>query len=257
MNKNIYLISALILVLAVGGVLLAWPKGEDRAGQEQQAQTQTQTQNPTSSQEAENQPAEDNQNKDDQQPMEIKLDAKVNNEITASEGPVMQIDKTADYVALLKTSEGEIKIQLNASTTPITVNSFIYLARKGFYDNTIFHRVLKGFMIQGGDPTGTGTGGPGYKFIDEPFTGKYDRGIVAMARPMTPDSNGSQFFIMHSNYPLPPNYIIFGKVIEGMEAVDKIAEAETKLNEYGNERSVPVNPVKILSAEIFQVNPAE
>ncbi|MFA5742862.1 MAG: peptidylprolyl isomerase [Candidatus Paceibacterota bacterium] len=186
--------------------------------------------------------------------MEIKLDNKVKEEITASQGPVMQIDKAADYVAVLKTSEGDIKIQLNASATPITVNNFIYLARKGFYDNVIFHRVIAGFMIQGGDPTGTGAGGPGYKFNDEPVTEQYKRGTIAMANAGA-NTNGSQFFIMHKDFSLAPNYIIFGQVIEGLDVVDKIAGAEVKPNSYGTEVSTPVNPVKILSAEIFQVQP--
>lgn len=252
MNKNFYLIAALIAVSVLGMAIAFWPKG---GGQE--IQKETSAENQIAGQEETGQPEENNQS-NAQKTMEVKLDANVNNEMTTNnEGPVMQIDKTADYFALLKTSEGDIKIKLYASSTPITVNNFIYLTRKGFYDNTIFHRVVKGFMIQGGDPTGTGTGGPDYRFIDEPFTGQYSRGTIAMARTMAPNTNGSQFFIMHKDYPLSPDYIIFGQVVEGMDAVDKIAEAETKMNEYGSEKSVPVNPAKILSAEIFQVIPAE
>jgi cyclophilin family peptidyl-prolyl cis-trans isomerase len=100
-------------------------------------------------------------------------------------------------------------------------------------------------MIQGGDPTGTGMGGPGYKFDDEPFTGKYLRGTVAMAN-SGPNTNGSQFFIMHKDYPLPPNYTIFGHVTSGLDVVDKIAEAETGSNDR------PINPVKIISTEIVE-----
>ncbi len=196
---------------------------------------------------------DNNQNNESQKTMEIKLDNKVTEEITANQGPVMQIDKEADYVAVLKTSEGDIKIQLNASATPITVNNFIYLVRKGFYDNTIFHRVISGFMIQGGDPLGTGFGGPGYKFNHEPFTGEYKRGIIAMANSGL-NTNGSQFFIMHKDFALSPDYVIFGQVIEGLDVVDKIAGAEVKLGGDGA-MSSPVNPIKILSAEIFQVQP--
>jgi peptidylprolyl isomerase len=249
MNKNVYLIIVLALVLAAGSALFFWPKGADQNSQPSPAEIG----NPTSSQDSAIQPVqpvEDNQNKD-QQIMETKLDNSVNNEITAKEGPVMQIDKEADYTAVLKTSEGDIKIRLNAGTTPITVNNFIYLARKGFYDNTIFHRVISGFMIQGGDPTGTGRSGPGYKFDDEPFIGKYERGTVAMAN-AGPNTNGSQFFIMHQSAGLDPAYVIFGQVVEGMDVVDKIAGAQVKVSSMG-ELSVPVSPVKIISAEIYQV----
>ena len=150
--------------------------------------------------------------------------------------------------ATLKTTAGDIVIALNAKETPKTVNNFVYLARKGFYNNTIFHRVIKGFMIQGGDPKGDGTGGPGYKFDDEPITLEYTRGTVAMAN-AGPNTNGSQFFIMHQDYPLPKNYVIFGQVVEGLDVVDKIAAAETKSG-MSNEKSTPVNPVKIENVEI-------
>ena len=105
-------------------------------------------------------------------------------------------------------------------------------------------------MIQGGDPKGDGTGGPGYKFDDESFEGEYSRGIVAMAN-SGPNTNGSQFFIMHKDYDLPKNYVIFGKVSEGIEVVDKIAEAEVTANEMGEE-SVPVEPVFIQAMKIVE-----
>ena len=157
--------------------------------------------------------------------------------------PKMQIDDTKTYTAVMKTTEGDITIELNARQTPITVNNFVSLAKSKFYNNTIFHRVIKGFMIQGGDPNGNGTGGQGYKFDDEPFEGEYTRGTVAMAN-AGPDTNGSQFFIMHKDYALPPNYVIFGKVTEGMDIVDKIAEAKVTTSAMG-ENSTPVNPVKV------------
>lgn len=152
-------------------------------------------------------------------------------------------DKTKSYTAQIKTSAGDITIELNASATPITVKNFVTLAEKKFYNNIIFHRVIRGFMIQGGDPTGTGTGGPGYQFADEPFTGEYTRGTVAMAN-SGPDTNGSQFFIMHADTPLEKLYVIFGKVTAGMDTVDKIATAPTGPGDR------PINPVKILSVEI-------
>lgn len=162
--------------------------------------------------------------------------------------PSLTVDKSKKYTAVMKTTEGTITINLHVSDTPVTVNNFVYLTKQNFYDNTIFHRVIKGFMIQGGDPTGTGAGGPGYRFNDEPFTGEYKRGVVAMAN-AGPNTNGSQFFIMHADYPLPKNYVIFGDVIGGIDTVDKIAEAPTSQNGMG-ENSKPVNPVKIESVTI-------
>lgn len=169
---------------------------------------------------------------------------------TQTSAPKMQIDKSKKYTAVLNTSEGDIKIELNADSTPITVNNFVSLAKNKFYDGTIFHRAIKGFMIQGGDPNGNGTGGPGYQFDDEPFEGEYTRGTVAMAN-AGPNTNGSQFFIMHADYPLPKNYVIFGKVVEGMDVVDKIAQAPTQTGPSG-ENSTPVNPVKVKSVEIVE-----
>jgi len=164
--------------------------------------------------------------------------------------PTMQIDKNKNYTAILKTSEGDIELALNAKETPVTVNNFVYLAKNNFYNNTIFHRVIKDFMIQGGDPLGNGTGSPGYRFDDESFTGEYTRGTMAMAN-SGPNTNSSQFFIMHNDYPLPPNYVIFGKVTKGIEVVDKIANAQITYSASG-EPSKPVNPVKVNSVEIIE-----
>ena len=162
--------------------------------------------------------------------------------------PKMTIDKNKNYAATLKTEKGDIDIELFADKTPVTVNNFVHLAKKGFYDNTVFHRVIKDFMIQGGDPEGTGRGGPGYRFADEPFEGEYMRGTIAMAN-AGHDTNGSQFFIMHQDYDLPKNYVIFGRATSGLEVVDAIAEAPVKDGETG-ENSTPVTPVKIQSVEI-------
>jgi cyclophilin family peptidyl-prolyl cis-trans isomerase len=161
-----------------------------------------------------------------------------------------EIDVTKSYVATLHTSEGDIEISLHGKETPKTVNNFVTLAKKNFYDNTIFHRVIKGFMIQGGDPKGDGTGGPGYKFDDEPFTGEYTRGTVAMAN-AGPNTNGSQFFIMHGDVDLPKNYVIFGSVTKGMDVVDKIATAEVTTSSSG-EDSKPVSPVTVKLVEIIE-----
>lgn len=146
------------------------------------------------------------------------------------------------YTATLQTTAGDIEIKLS-DKTPITTNNFVFLSQKKFYDGVIFHRVIPGFMIQGGDPTGTGTGGPGYRFDDEEFTGEYKRGTVAMAN-AGPDTNGSQFFIMHKDYQLPHSYVIFAEVSKGMEVVDKIAGGETGPNDR------PLDPVTITSVTI-------
>lgn len=167
---------------------------------------------------------------------------------TETNMPEINIDKNKKYEAQVETSAGNMTIELYASKTPITVNNFVKLAESGFYNNTIFHRVMEGFMIQGGDPKGDGTGGPGYVFDDEPFTGEYTKGTIAMAN-RGPNTNGSQFFIMHDDYPLPKSYVIFGKVTKGIETVDKIAEAPVVVSAMG-EASKPVNPVKVLKVTI-------
>ncbi len=167
---------------------------------------------------------------------------------TMTAPPPMEIDKNKQYLALLKTSAGDITIALDALHTPLTVNNFVFLAGHHFYDHTIFHRVIKDFMIQGGDPKGDGTGGPGYKFADETFTGEYTRGTVAMAN-SGPDTNGSQFFIMHQDTALPKNYVIFGHVTAGLDVVDKIATAPVQMSPSG-ENSQPVNPVTVSSVMI-------
>jgi cyclophilin family peptidyl-prolyl cis-trans isomerase len=128
---------------------------------------------------------------------------------------------------------------------PNTVNNFVFLARDGYYEDVIFHRCIKGFMIQGGDPTGTGRGGPGYRFDDEPVSRQYLRGTLAMAN-AGPNTNGSQFFIMHADYPLPPSYTIFGKLTSGEDVLDAIATAPTGAQDR------PVDPVSISSVTISE-----
>ena len=143
--------------------------------------------------------------------------------------PEMQIDPSKEYRATIETSKGTIEATLYAADSPKTVNNFVFLAREGFYDGVIFHRVINGFMIQGGDPTGTGTGGPGYRFEDElekARSHRYPRGTMAMAN-AGPNTNGSQFFIMHADYGLPPNYAVFGKAVDGLDVVDEIATTQT------------------------------
>ncbi len=159
--------------------------------------------------------------------------------------PEMSIELDKTYQATLHTSEGDITIDFYPTDAPLTVNNFVFLARDGFYDGVIFHRVIDGFMIQGGDPTGTGTGGPGYKFRDELGHSKtgYERGTVAMAN-AGPNTNGSQFFIMHADYGLPNQYSIFGEVTDGMDVVDAIATAPTGAQDRPHE-PVTINSVTI------------
>ncbi len=163
-----------------------------------------------------------------------------------SSPPPVTIDPASSYTAVLNTSVGAITVELLPEEAPNTVNNFVFLARQGFYDNVIFHRTIEGFMIQGGDPTGTGGGGPGYRFADEPVQRPYSRGVLAMAN-AGPNTNGSQFFIMHADYALPPNYTIFGQAVAGLETIDTIATAPTQP---GGEGSTPINPVVIQSVEI-------
>lgn len=142
------------------------------------------------------------------------------------------IAKNMSHVVIIKTNMGEIRFATYDADAPKTVNNFITLAQKGFYDGVIFHRVIDGFMIQGGDPIGTGTGGPGYTFEDEfnsqtdSYKEGYKKGVVAMAN-AGPNTNGSQFFIMVADYPLPYQYTIFGKVVSGQEVADAIAKTKT------------------------------
>ena len=161
--------------------------------------------------------------------------------------PEMTIDLAKSYSATLHTNHGDISIEFDAVKSPLTVNNFVFLARDGFYDGVIFHRVIKGFMIQGGDPTGTGMGGPGYRFRDElEGPGTYSRGTVAMAN-AGPNTNGSQFFIMHTDYGLPHNYSIFGQVTDGLDVVDTIANTPTGAQDKPVEDCV-INSVTIAEA---------
>lgn len=147
---------------------------------------------------------------------------------TMTEPPQMQIDSNKTYVATMQTSLGDIEIKLFAKDAPKTVNNFVFLAKKEFYDGTIFHRIISDFMIQGGDPEGTGTGGPGYQFEDEINSHKLVRGILAMAN-AGPNTNGSQFFIVtkESTPWLDGKHTAFGEVTKGMDVVAKIEGAET------------------------------
>ena len=155
--------------------------------------------------------------------------------------------------AVITTEKGDIEVDLFDKGAPKTVQNFVDLANKGFYDGVIFHRVIPGFMIQGGDgqygkkasldANRVGTGGPGYRFEDEPVTGNYSRGTLAMAN-AGPNTNGSQFFIMHKDYALPKNYTIFGQVTKGLDVVDTIAAGRTGAQDR------PVEPVAMTGVAI-------
>ena len=142
--------------------------------------------------------------------------------------PAMSIDPNKTYKISMETTRGTIELELYPQFAPNTVNNFVFLTKEGYYDGVVFHRVIANFMVQGGDPTGTGTGGPGYKFGDE-FTNnplKHERGVLSMAN-AGPGTNGSQFFITHSPQPhLNGRHTVFGKVVSGLEVVDAIRQGD-------------------------------
>ena len=145
-----------------------------------------------------------------------------------NEAPEMGIDPSKRYTATMETSVGTIVIALDAINAPGTVNNFVFLAAHHYYDGVIFHRIINGFMCQGGDPTGTGTGGPGYKFKDEPVKQRYQLGSVAMAN-AGPNTNGSQFFLISgpSGVGLPPQYNHFGQIVKGLDVLEKMQSVKT------------------------------
>jgi cyclophilin family peptidyl-prolyl cis-trans isomerase len=166
------------------------------------------------------------------------------------EPPPMCIDPSKRYTATMQTSMGTMKIALDPSSAPVTVNNFVVLARYHYFDGIIFHRIINGFMCQGGDPTGTGTGGPGYRFADElPAPGRYEVGSLAMAN-AGPDTNGSQFFVVSgpSGTGLPPQYSLFGKVVAGLDVVEAMQNVET------NRSDRPLVDVTIESVTIEELD---
>ena len=162
--------------------------------------------------------------------------------------PPMCIDPAKSYTAVMDTSMGSITIALDAAAAPRTVNNFVVLARYHYYEGVIFHRIIKGFVCQGGDPTGSGRGGPGYRFADElPEAGSYELGSLAMAN-AGPDTNGSQFFIISgpAGTRLPPLYSLFGKVVEGLDVVDAMQKVPTARNDR------PLTPITINSVTVTE-----
>ena len=146
---------------------------------------------------------------------------------TYSAPPPMIIDTGKQYTATIETEKGDLVLELFASDVPVTVNNFVFLAREGFYDNTTFHRVIPDFVAQGGDPTGTGAGSPGYSFADEFTAHTHVTGALSMAN-AGPNTNGSQFFITYTPQPsLDGKHSVFGQLIEGMDVLEKIEQGDT------------------------------
>jgi cyclophilin family peptidyl-prolyl cis-trans isomerase len=171
---------------------------------------------------------------------------------TFSSAPAMSINIHRTYTAVIDTSDGSITVRLEPSSAPVAVNNFIFLARHHFYDGIVFHRIIKSSYIQAGDPTGTGTGGPGYHFKVEKPKRPYIVGTVAMARTASPDSNGSQFFIIvgPAGTTLPPSYTILGQVTSGSKAISKISDTPVAVNPGTGELSDPLTDVRIKSITI-------
>ncbi len=166
-----------------------------------------------------------------------------------SQAPELGIDTSKRYTATMETSLGTIVIALDAINAPKSVNNFVFLAAQHYYDGVIFHRIINGFMCQGGDPTGTGTGGPGYRFEDEPVKQKYQIGSVAMAN-AGPNTNGSQFFLIsgQSGVQLPPQYNHFGQIVKGLEVMDAMQRVATAGGDRPREKVV-INSVAITVAD--------
>ncbi|HEX6391933.1 MAG TPA: peptidylprolyl isomerase [Acidimicrobiales bacterium] len=161
--------------------------------------------------------------------------------------PPMCIDRSKRYSARMVTTKGTMSMALDAAAAPLTVNNFVFLARYHYFDGIVFHRIIPGFVLQGGDPTGTGTGGPGYRFADElPQPGRYELGSLAMAN-AGPDTNGSQFFVISgpSGMRLPPQYSLFGKVVSGLDVVAAI-------DAVGTQSGTPTERVTIESVTISE-----
>jgi cyclophilin family peptidyl-prolyl cis-trans isomerase len=176
------------------------------------------------------------------------------NERDAATAPSFALDENTTYSAIITTNYGAFTAEFYPDDAPNTVNNFICLANEGYFNDTVFHRVIAGFMFQGGDPLGTGTGGPGYRFADEPIVRDYVTGTLAMAN-AGPDTNGSQFFVILDDLTaagrLPKNYTIFGQVTEGMDVVQAIGGVPVGMSATG-ENSAPVEPVQLLNVEIIQ-----
>ena len=160
--------------------------------------------------------------------------------------PTQSLDPAKTYDVTLQTNCGSFTVRLATKTSPATTASFVSLVRKKFFDGTVFHRIVPGFVIQGGDPTGTGSGGPGYLTVDKPpASTRYTHGLVAMAKTQRqpPGTSGSQFFVMTASSPLPPDYAVLGKVVRGLDVVDRIGKL-------GDANEQPTQTVEIEHATV-------
>lgn len=231
-TRNQYIVSASVVLVIIGAIIAIRTFSSEEKQQEITNQT-------NSSQLLDNSAVTNNQ------PI---MDQNLNQDVATSTTPV----KNFSHIITLETNKGVIKFKTYDADAPKTVQNFINLASKGFYDNLIFHRVIDRFMIQGGDPTGTGAGGPGYQFEDElnpeteSYKNGYAQGTVAMAN-AGPNTNGSQFFIMVDNVPLQHDYSIFGQVIEGQEVANAISRVKTGANDR------PEDEVVIIKATVSAV----
>ena len=212
-NKILFLV--LFLALAIGGGIILTQSKNSAVSPSTTSQTQTTqisgiTDSKLSDADTLGVQTEDNM---------AKSSKKQKKQYTSFPGELSQ-EELSNKKAVIETNKGTIEFEL-FTEAPLAASNFIKLSQDGFYDGLTFHRVVPGFVIQGGDPVGNGTGGPGYKFEDEPVTREYTKGIVAMAN-SGPDTNGSQFFIMLADNDLPPAYTIFGNVLVGQDVVDKI-----------------------------------
>lgn len=167
--------------------------------------------------------------------------------------PPMTIDATKSYTAVMVTNLGEMKFKLLPTEAPLAVNNFVFLVREGYYDGVVFHRVIPGFMAQSGDPSGTGSGGPGYSFEIESPQRPYLRGVLAMANRMSPDTNGSQFFIVFDDLTnrLDPNFTLFGEMTEGDATLAAIEAVPVSVGPSG-ERSAPQQEIVITKIEVHE-----
>ncbi|MDR0268534.1 peptidylprolyl isomerase [Paenibacillus sp.] len=218
---------------------------------EKSAEQPSQTQETQKDQNQESQPTEQPNQSQEKQGSQSEQESQAAKSWTSP--PEMKINTAKTYEAEIKTSKGSFKIELFAKDAPKTVNSFVFLSKEGFYNGVTFHRIIESFMVQTGDPTGTGAGGPGYSFEDEKTNYKYEPGIVAMAN-AGPNTNGSQFFICTGEDSISlnqmPNYTIFGKITDGMNIVKKIAATPVKANPQTGETSKPSEKVTIDSIKI-------
>lgn len=240
-NKKALIISLAVFVLLAGSAyFFFFPKLDESSQTADKLQQDTLTEEPASTEPA-----------DEATGAEPAIETATSTATSTATTTLETNKKTTMPIATIVTNKGTIKIELYQNDAPKAVENFITLAKKNYYDGVIFHRVISGFMIQGGDPTGTGRGGPDYRFEDElnPETDSYKtgytRGTVAMAN-SGPNTNGSQFFILHQDYPLPHNYTIFGKVLSGQDVVDAIATSPTDADDQ------PIEEVKMISVKVAE-----